>query len=487
MAMAAAHFQTGAEPAERAALLWLEGSGRGDEVDAPHLAAPEGTLRAVVTHYVPVNDKAGPSKAVLHSLPLTRERQERTFARAWLDSDTVYLIWPELNPPPEHRRALEALCAKVTRVGHSSSLVQMWLADSAETYEPNWVPDDTRGTIRLRIAGPGTLEHLEQEYNAMAMEDYATLRVEAETAPTPKERTAARRRLKRDYDNNPPRQQRPILSLYQGYAAATTLAKNPGVPGTIYSPHFIALKLVPEQGPYRELDLAATHAIVLRWREAILSHSNGEPDRVRSILSGHDREGAPLKEPHLAFLPLPFVDHEHADGHLLGIGLVLPATIERDERRAILRVLGQVQRLKLGRLGLWKLVPVTESRPPWNLRPETWTAYTDGATHWTSVTPVALDRHPKAKGEAAYRQELARMISQSCERIGLPPPRDVIPTFVSTHLGAPPAHAFPKLMRKDGSERRHTHAILIFDEPVCGPLLIGAGRFRGYGAFRPQL
>jgi hypothetical protein len=40
-------------------------------------------------------------------------------------------------------------------------------------------------------------------------------------------------------------------------------------------------------------------------------------------------------------------------------------------------------------------------------------------------------------------------------------------------------------MRKDGSERRHTHAILVFDEPVRGPVLIGAGRYRGYGFCRP--
>lgn len=47
-------------------------------------------------------------------------------------------------------------------------------------------------------------------------------------------------------------------------------------------------------------------------------------------------------------------------------------------------------------------------------------------------------------------------------------------------------HAFPRLRRKDGSERRHTHAILVFDEPVRGPILVGAGRYRGYGFCRPM-
>ena len=77
------------------------------------------------------------------------------------------------------------------------------------------------------------------------------------------------------------------------------------------------------------------------------------------------------------------------------------------------------------------------------------------------------------------------MIGECCTRIGLPAPREVVVIGVSAHLGAPPAHEFPRLRRKDGSQRRHSHAILIFDEPVCGPMLLGAGRYRGYGVCRP--
>ena len=76
------------------------------------------------------------------------------------------------------------------------------------------------------------------------------------------------------------------------------------------------------------------------------------------------------------------------------------------------------------------------------------------------------------------------MIKETCTRIGLPEPREVVITQVSAHPGVPPSFAFPRLKRKDGSERRHSHAILVFDEPVCGPVLIGAGRFRGYGLCR---
>jgi len=77
------------------------------------------------------------------------------------------------------------------------------------------------------------------------------------------------------------------------------------------------------------------------------------------------------------------------------------------------------------------------------------------------------------------------MIADGCEAIGLPQPREVVVTPVSAHPGVPPAYSFPRLTRKDGTERRHAHAILVFDQPVRGPVLIGAGRYRGYGLCRP--
>jgi len=91
MALAAAHFETGADSGERAALEWLE------KLAAPQqIHSGEASARAVVTHYVPVNDKVGPAKAMLQSAPaLTRDRQGRTFARAWLDDEVVLFCWPE--------------------------------------------------------------------------------------------------------------------------------------------------------------------------------------------------------------------------------------------------------------------------------------------------------------------------------------------------------------------------------------------------------
>jgi CRISPR-associated protein Csb2 len=255
--------------------------------------------------------------------------------------------------------------------------------------------------------------------------------------------------------------------------------------GSVFTPHPLALTLEREDGPSRHLDLLAALKVTKRWREAILAHSNGLSNRARELLSGHSRDGVPLDGPHLAFLPLAFVSHPNADGRLLGMALALPADVSRDDRHEVLRAIAAVRHLILGRLGKWKIATKTSVSPAWSLRPEAWTAHPTGATHWSTVTPVVFDRHPKTERRDRYHQEVAAMIRKACTRIALPEPREVIVTQVSTHFGAPPSFAFPRLMRKDGSERRHTHAILVFDEPVRGPVLIGAGRYRGYGFCRP--
>ena len=123
-----------------------------------------------------------------------------------------------------------------------------------------------------------------------------------------------------------------------------------------------------------------------------------------------------------------------------------------------------------------------ESRP-WNLRTETWTAADAGSCLWASVTPVVLDRHFKG---ADKWQKAAESVKDACERIGLPRPIAVELHPVSRARGAPRSDEFPHLSRKsDGGRMHHSHAVVQFPEPVIGPVLIGAGRFRGYGLCRP--
>lgn len=493
MALAAAHFQTGADAKEREALIWLEELGECGQPLAPHLVAADPAERAVVVHFVPVNDdNAGFAKKLGKTKPfpqigqtgLRRNRQERTFARAWLNPDTVYLTWPGVEPDDEVRSALAALCAKVTRIGHAVSMVQMWLAADDEPGDPTWIPDEDRAQIYLRLAPRGTLDDLERRFNARAVEEFAAIAVAAADALNTTVRKSARKKLREEYADGPPVRRRPNLSVSQGYARPSAVTGGTQVAGTVFNPHLIALRIEYEHGPYRQLDLACTLAVTSRWREALLSQGNDLPNTVRHVLSGHDVTGASLDEPHVAFAPLAFVGHDHADGRLLGMGIAVPRDLEPADRRGMLRALGRVRQIKLGRLGVWRLDSATET-PPRNIQSAAWTGHPSGATQWSTVTPVVFDRHPKSTERAARREEVADILRRSCVRVGVTEPREVIVTAISAHPGVPPAHAFPRLHRKDGSPRRHTHAILVFNEPVCGPILLGAGRYRGYGFCRP--
>jgi CRISPR-associated protein Csb2 len=484
MALVAAHFETGADPSEREALLWME------TLPPPLLKASTALERAVVTHYVPVNDKAGevskPPTAIIQSAPqLARDRQPRSFARAWLEGEVAYMVWPDAEPPEPVARALEGLAAKVTRVGHSMSLVQAWLAAAGEIGGVDWIPDDARAELQLRVVRPGTLAELERRYNGPATDAWASLVLAAEENSDKKAQRAARKRLNEEFGGESPCRLRPQIAFYQGYARPDERGRAMEASPSIFSPHLVVFALERRSGPYVRLGLRSVALVTQRWREALVSQANDMPDSVQAVVSGHASDGAPLQRPHLAFAPMAFVGDTYADGHLLGVAAALPRELAGEDRRLVLRVLGRVSELRLGPLGAWALVRELGDRPTWNLHDEAWTAHPDGATHWATVTPVAFDRHPKARDRGEYQRNVAAMIGDACLAVGLPRPREVVVTSVSAHLGVPPAFEFPRLARKDGSERRHAHAIVVFDEPVVGPLLIGAGRYRGYGACRP--
>jgi CRISPR-associated protein Csb2 len=175
----------------------------------------------------------------------------------------------------------------------------------------------------------------------------------------------------------------------------------------------------------------------------------------------------------------------------MGVALALPRDLDPEEASRILAAwlrdthTGRPRPIRLFD-GQWLEVTAeleTRETYPCSLDPETWTAPETGACRWASVTPVVLDRHFKG---ADKWEKAAESIKDACERIDLPRPELVELHPVSRVRGALRATEFPYLTRKrDGGRMDHTHAYLQFVEPVRGPLLIGAGRFRGYGLCRP--
>jgi CRISPR-associated protein Csb2 len=454
MALASAHFETEGTTIEREALEWLE------QQPPPALAVSGFNARSCPTTYVPVNDVAMPRlgrnapspaqvKTGLSVLPEYRPRQPRQFPVAIPDKPLMYLIWSEAHLPTMHRQGLEHLCRKVTYVGHSASLVQMWIEDRPPpaTLEPI-AREQGRGRYRLRVTSAGRLEYLGKQF-------------EAGLRPTP--------------------------SLWRGYDEPNQEPSALSEPHTVLDADIIILRRLDGPSFGLETTLQLTEAL----RGAVMAAC---PAPIPEWISGHKEDRTKGEQPHLAFFPLPHVGHEHADGHLLGLAMALPRGITTVERRRCLRDLlydpyGEPRDIELtmGRIGTWSVALEDRESRPVALIQETWTATLpyQPAKRWATVTPIVLDRHPKSKDSEQYWVEVETTVRQSCHRIGLPEPADVIFSPVSMFIGVPHARRFPLMQRKAGGNLHHTHAIITFRESVRGPVLLGAGRYRGYGLCRP--
>ena len=189
MAMAAAHFETKGTSQERTALEWLE-----RQRPAPSIWASEAYNRSFVETYVPVNDK--------HGGIVARSRQARAFPTVRPNRDSIFLLW-EPDAPPDVRRGLQEICRKVTRIGHSSSLVHMWVADEPHDIAANWFPEDFAAEQTMRVVETGTLQQLERLFNGEAIEKYCSLSEALETA-TGKEKNRLKKEVAEKFPQGRP-------------------------------------------------------------------------------------------------------------------------------------------------------------------------------------------------------------------------------------------------------------------------------------------
>jgi CRISPR-associated protein Csb2 len=540
MALAAAWFET--EPpnqdtterdawqAEGAALRWLETLGDPEMILPAVSTAAE---RSNVTVYVPVNDRAGPAQATLQSCPaITRSKQPRSFPRVWVGHRPCVFHWPDASGVEIHRDALQRLCFKVTRVGHSSSLVAMSVSDGAQNSAidgERLVPDKVLAQHRARSMSPGSLDSLAALYGEAARLRHAELEREVTNRKAARKAVsgqgaAARKgaldqelaQLEAERKALAPRPPlRPSSGRWTGYRRANGDAA-PAIARGVFDSDILVL--TQQAGP--TLPLTASLTVARALRDTIMSRG---PQPVPSWVSGHHSEGQPLRDAdgHLALFPLPVVDHAHADGHLLGLALAFPRAVPVIERGRVLGPLlvepeGEPKPVKLlmGPLGEWVLYKRDWSEDRKALDPARWSAAPGGACVWATVTPIVLDRFPKANRanpveRPAWEAEVRATLATGCARAGLPEPEEIDVDTTSWVEGSPRAvgkrrplrgaapragapvdsalgDGFPPFPPKGtNAPRPQVHAWLRFDRPVVGPVLLGAGRFLGYGLCMP--
>lgn len=485
---------------EQAALEWLAEQG------PPELACSDFHQRRPVTHYVPVNDvravnahdktyakmraeeaalaaSAGDARAEVNAakrlekarakavadserlsrsltatddalglLPERRVRRARTFPTALPVEPRFALTWPRAMPTRAHRDALDALAARVSRLGHPSSLVSCRVTDAAP--KPTHVPSPD-GPVVLRCAAPGILALLDAAY-----------------------------------DQHQGREQRVLPADWVGYELAGEPSAASPTTG-VFGRDWVVLAIAAGPG----LPLAATLPLTRGVRDALMRHAGSPaPEIIGGLVPGLGGGAAtPSQRPHLVIAPLPFVGSTHASGAILGVALILPRETDSGARRSVLRALvgwggegGEMElALPAGRLRL----EAREDPTALTLQMHTWCR---PSSIWASATPVALDRTPRHlfRGSPAQRaaaaEEAADVIRRSCVHAGLPAPEAVRVRHDGPLVGVPGRQRFVPFTTAGGRVRRASvHAMLEFARPVSGPVVIGAGRYLGYGLFRP--
>lgn len=425
---------------EKAALQWFE------QLPPPAVHASPQCPRTAPPVFVPPND-SGASQ--IHVLPARRRRQQRRFPAAIPERPIASYAWSTVEPQADMLKLLAELARDTAYVGHSSSLVRCFFHQRDDDLGEQ-VSQSTR-----RIYA-GRLEELELAFKRGV---------------------------------RPP----PGLSF--------RLTETPRKPASsVFGREWHVF--ADAGGACFDFDLRRSAMAARAFRKAVMSGFRGRP--VPEALSGHTADGRPSTQPHMAIFPMSNVGWKWADGRIMGLAICLPRDVSAEDEDQLFEALAEIAikherseendfpdceiGVALPNGDVWHLVrqpePIGSSLKP--------SRYLRSARVWASATPIALDRHPKAVGNEARQKEIAGLIGDSCTRIGLPRPTEVVPDKHSAIRGSAPSRASPQSpdwthWTLPGSLKGHvlTHATLVFEEPVDGPVALGAGRYFGLGLCLP--
>lgn len=470
---------------ETEALEWLE------RLPPPRLLAPGAEPRTAHTVYVPPNDyetpnselrklkwyrdflskgtippeKGGHKKLWLQAcnvMPDQRKRsglKERNFPAARPHDKVVRLFWSDASPREEIIAALKRLAHDTAYVGHSASLTRCRFLSIDDPSDPSGAKSPERRIYAGRLA------ELRNAYTVFQQSGGKRGR------PRPGARVA-----------QPPEQKRVRTNLF--------------------GERWLLLEHVSGDMP----DLRACALVAKTLRDALLCGYRriGLQDRIPEAVSGHAPDGSATRAPHVAIIPLPFAGFPHADGHVMGFALVPPhdsTVLDDEDFRRILGTLAPIDEERERRVLTLKTKGGTPSDRAFSIdlsptfeagrRSLDPALYLGSARTFATVTPVALDRHLKEKGEAR-QHEIKVQIAAACRNIGLPEPEEIVADKHAACEGAPSAYPSgnsPAWMRwrlpQSLASRQLTHAVFRFAAPVAGPVILGAGRFMGLGLCRP--
>lgn len=404
-------------------LIWLEG------LPAPAIhAQPEPWHQALQPRFV-VEQRGKAETGTHQEYSARRGALHRPGVRIATCNAVVVYRW-DVDPPDNG--TLDSIGHRAARVGYlgaSDSPVRLRVSTvmpssaAAEVYDP-----DPNGDIRLGVPRPGQVDVLDRMYDAWTERGASVSRSQY---PALLHRTAYR--SPGDHE------------LTDRGEVVAWLHMRPAVSGRRVA------------------------ALTSLFKEAVLSRHqrmHGEPP---AILHGHgfSRSGYDLAR----YLALPDVGHPRSRGRIHGLALWLPPGSNPEQRQEACDAAVAIDAL-VGRGIDVRVEPRGDEERPWAANPRRWRG---PSTSWVTAFPVIHER----RGVAGLA-EAARW----CSHAGLPEPvsfRSQRSALLPGAVDLAPA----EVNRPGRPALPYSHAEFRFAEPVEGPVVVGAGRQRGFGLCVP--
>ena len=403
-------------------LIWLEG------LPPPAIhAQPEPWHQVLQPRFVVAH--GGRSDKTHHEYVAREGALQRPGVRVASRNPFVVYRWNVEWPDEETLNSLGRRAARVGYLGTSDSPVRVRVSTempcgaAGETFVP-----DPKGDIHIRVPRPGDVGLLDRMYDAW-----------------------------RERGASVTRSQFPALLHWETY-------RSPGSHDATDRGEVVAwLRLHPAVSGRR---ISAATAL---FKAAVLDHHqrmHGEPP---AILHGHGfmRSGYDLAR----YLALPDAGYPRSRGRIHGLALWLPPESDRIQRQMARDAAFALDTL-VGRGIEAAVEPRGDDERPWAANPRRWLG---PSRTWVTAFPVIHERRG-APGLA----EAARW----CRHAGLPDPV----AFRSSRTPLLPGAVDLAPVEVNRSGRPvlpYSHAEFRFAEPITGPVVVGAGRQRGFGLCVP--
>ena len=401
-------------------LEWFE------RLPPPHIhAGPQVHHQRILDRYVVKNAK-GPAEGTHQEYIARLGTVSRPGVRVALRQPRVAYCWDVEQPSATTLAALKLRAARVGYLGTSDSPVRVCVATqmSANCPEQVFVPEEG-GDAVISVAQPGDIKTLDRMYDQWC------------------ERGATVARL-----------QFPSLRHSLAY-------RSPCATQTVDRGEVVA---------WLRLDTAVSgrriSTLTRCFKRAVLSQHqriHGDPP---AILHGHGcgSQGYEIAR----YCALPDVGYEHSRGRIYGLALWMPPDSDGATRRQARDAAHSIRRLTGRGIDVAVAPRDDGERRPFAAHPRRWTCQ---SRRWATAFPAIHERRCTLD-----LLELTRW----CQHAGLPEPvafRSSRTPLVPGALDLAPI----EVNRPGRPGLPYSHVELCFAESVAGPVVIGAGRQRGFG------